>query len=68
MIELSENDSLILYYNDKNWDIVDDILDTCHHGNRFFNNCDDIINVCRNVLDLYSYGLDGSEDEAFYLY
>ena len=68
MIELSEYDSLILYSHDKNWNNVDEILDTCHHGNRFHDKCDDNINVCPILLDLYSYGLDGSEDEAFYLY
>ena len=68
MIELSEYDSLILYYHDENWNNADDILEICHHGNRFHDNCDDDVDIRRIVLDLYSYSEDGSEDEAFYLY
>ena len=47
---------------------VDDILEICQHGNKLcdrWGRCDDIH---RDVLDLYSYGYDGSEDEAFYIY
>ena len=62
MIELSQYHSLILYSHDKNWDNVDDILEICHIGDRFYDKCGDFSSV---VLDLYSYGLDGSEDEAF---
>ena len=68
LMELSEYDSIILDYIDKNWDNVDDILDICHHGNRFCDRSDECYDIHRDVLDLYSYGQDGSEDEAFYLY
>ena len=36
MIKLDEVDgSIVLYYHDKNWEKVDDILERCHHGKRF---------------------------------
>ena len=69
MIKLDEFDSsIVLYYHDKNWENVDDILEICHHGNRFCDRCDKCDDIHRDVLDLYSYGYDGSEDEAFYIY
>ena len=66
MIELSEYHSLILYYHEKNSENVHDILEICHHGNRFCDRSDECYDIHRDVLDLYSYGLDGSEDEAVY--
>ena len=69
MIKLDEVDSsIVLYYHDKNWENVDDILEICHHGNKFCDSCDKCDDIHRDVLDLYSYGYDGSEDEAFYIY
>ena len=68
MIKLDEVDSsIVLYYHDKNWENVDDILEICHHGNSFCDRLDECYDIHRDVLDLYSYGLDGSEDEAFWL-
>ena len=57
---------IVLYYHDENWENVDDILEICHHGNRFCDRWDKCDDIHRDVLDLYSYGQDGSEDEAFY--
>ena len=59
--------SNVLYYHDKNWENVDVILEICHHRNRFCDSLDECYDIHRDVLDLYSYGQDGSEDEAFYL-
>ena len=68
MIKLDQVDnSIVLYYHDKNWENVDDILEICHHGNRLCDRSDEFYDIHRDVLDIYSYGLDGSEDEAFYL-
>ena len=44
------------------------ILEICHQGNRFCDRLDERDDIHRDVLDLYSYGQDGSEDEAFYFY
>ena len=67
MIKLDEIDSsIVLYYHDKNWENVDDISEICHHGRKFCHRSDECDDIHRNVLDLYSYGLDGSEDEAVY--
>ena len=67
MIELNKDYSkIVLYYHDKNWENVDDILKICHHGNKFCDRWDECDDIHRDVLDLYSYGYDGSEDEAFY--
>ena len=68
MIELKKDYSkIVLYYHDKNWENVDDILDICHHGNKFCDRSDECDDIHRDVLSLYGYGLDGSEDEAFWL-
>ena len=65
MIKIDEvDDSIVLYYHDKNWENVDDILEICHHGTKFCGSLDECDKIHRDVLDLYSYGLDGSEDEA----
>ena len=67
MIKVDEIDSsLVLYYHDKNWENVDDVLEICHHGNRYCDRLDECYYIHRDVLDLYNYGLDGSEDEAVY--
>ena len=58
---------LFLYYHNKNWENVDHILDIFHHGNKICDTLDEGGDIHRDVLDLYSYGLDGSEDEAFWL-
>ena len=69
LIKLDEVDSsIVLYYHDKNWENVDDILEICHHGNKWCDRLDEWCDIHRDVLDLYSYSEDGSEDEAFYLY
>ena len=69
MIKLDEVDnSIVLYYHDRNWENVDDILEICHHGNKFCDRWDKCDDIHRDVLDLYSYSCDGSEDEAFYIY
>ena len=65
-IKLDEVDSsIVMYYHDKNRENVDTILDIFHHGNSFCDRCDKCDDIHRDVLDLYSYGYDGSEDEAF---
>ena len=69
MIDLNKDYSkIVLYYHDKNWENVDDILEICHHGNKFCDKLDECNDIHRDILDLYSYGCDGSEDEAFYIY
>ena len=68
MIELNKDYSkIVLYYHDKNWENVDDILEIFHPGNKFCDKWDKCDDIHRDVLDLYSYGYDGSEDEAFYI-
>ena len=68
-IELNKDYSkIVLYYHDKNWENVDDILEICHHGKKFRDRWDKCDDAHRDVFDLYSYGYDGSEDEAFYIY
>ena len=59
---------IVLYYHHKNWENVDDILEICHHGNKFCDCCDECDDIHRDDLDLYSYDYDGSEDEASYIY
>ena len=52
MIKLDEVDSsIVLYYHDKNWENVDDILEICHHGNKFCDRSDECYDIHRDSLD-----------------
>ena len=50
MIKIDEvDDSIVLYYHDKNWENVDDILEICHQGNKFCGNLDECDDIHRDV-------------------
>ena len=53
MIELNKDYSkIVLYYHDKNWENVDDILEMSNHGNKFCDTWDKSDGIHRDVLDL----------------
>ena len=67
MIEISDDHSpsIVLYYNKKNDDNVNEILETCHFDIQFSSPYND--DFSRIDLSLYWIGEDGSEDQAFQL-
>ena len=53
MIELNKDYSkIVLYYHDKNWENVDDILEMCNHGTKFCGTWDKSDGIHRDVPNL----------------
>ena len=65
MLEKSDchSPSIVLFYNNKNEDNVEEILETCHFGNQYsFPHDNDITRI---DLSLYCNGDDESNESTF---